>query len=206
PLKSNVRNSPKSGDEGLARFLDLFDSLGVIVEEEALALSYVALSAHITSPLTFEGMIQHVETLNFSLYNSGALRPDIKDIVDDKINNRAMKRAVDEINKDLATEPDEFPTEEHREPSVSEDRAPSDAADTVEIDEDLLDDMLNSSVEDEKPADTSVDEMPVITAETVDESTPEDKIPTGADIVEASNAKQESAEFVQASLFDSEEG
>ncbi|MHA2143577.1 MAG: hypothetical protein ACXADD_19040 [Candidatus Thorarchaeota archaeon] len=51
-----------------------------------------------------------------------------------------------------------------------------------------------------------MDEIPVIKAETVNESTPEEEIPTGADIVAASNAKQDSVEFVQASLLDSEEG
>jgi hypothetical protein len=134
PIKPKARNSPKSGDEGLSRFLDLFSSLGVNVEEEALALSYVALSAHITSPLTFEDMIRHVETLSFTLYNAGALRPDIKDVVDDKINNRAMKRAFDEFEKDLATEPEELLTDEGTEGDESDTAEAEDITSTEELD------------------------------------------------------------------------
>ncbi|MHA2310229.1 MAG: hypothetical protein ACXADF_01980 [Candidatus Thorarchaeota archaeon] len=206
PIKPKARNSPKSGDEGLSRFLDLFSSLGVNVEEEALALSYVALSAHITSPLTFEDMIRHVETLSFTLYNAGALRPDIKDVVDDKINNRAMKRAFDEFEKDLATEPEELLTDEGTEGDESDTAEAEDITSTEELDEDLLDDMLNSSIDSDSDSSPLLDEIPVIKAETVNESTPEEEIPTGADIVAASNAKQDSVEFVQASLLDSEEG
>ncbi|MHA2355351.1 MAG: hypothetical protein ACXADC_09270 [Candidatus Thorarchaeota archaeon] len=206
PIKPKARNSPKSGDEGLSRFLDLFSSLGVNVEEEALALSYVALSAHITSPLTFEDMIRHVETLSFTLYNAGALRPDIKDVVDDKINNRAMKRAFDEFEKDLATEPEELLTDEGTEGDESDTAEAEDITSTEELDEDLLDDMLNSSIDSESDSSPLLDEIPVIKAETISESTPEEEIPTGADIVAASNAKQDSVEFVQASLLDSEEG
>ncbi|MHA2072930.1 MAG: hypothetical protein ACW985_14280 [Candidatus Thorarchaeota archaeon] len=46
----------------------------------------------------------------------------------------------------------------------------------------------------------------MITAETLDESTPEEARPTGADIVAASNANKDTVEIVQTSLLDSEEG
>ncbi len=206
PLKPQTRNSPRSGDEGLARFLGLFDGLGVDIEEEALALSYVTLTAHITSRLSFEDMIQHVSNLSFALYNAGALRPDIKDIVDNKINNRAMKRAVDDINKSLAAEPDEILNSKSSQSSLAETEVPIDASDSEELDQDLLDDMRNSSIDGKTKTDLPIDEVPVILAESVDESTPDEEMPTGADIVAASNAKKDSAEFVQVSLLDSEEG
>jgi hypothetical protein len=206
PIEPQTRNSPRPGDEGLARFLGLFDSLGVDVEEEALALSYVALTAHIASPLNFEDMIQHVGRLNYALYNVGAIRPDIKDIVDDKINNRAMKRTIDTFHKDLASESEEFPKDEIHESSVTENGNPLDASDSEELDQDLLDDMRNSSLDEDGTTKPAIDEIPVIIAETVDESTPEEEMPTSADIVAASNANKDSVEIVQASLFDSEEG
>jgi hypothetical protein len=206
PLEPQTRNSPRSRDEGLARFLGLLDSLGVDVEKEALALSYVALTAHIVSPLNFEEMIQHVSRLNCALYNAGAIRPDIKDIVDDKINNRAMKRTIDAFDEDLASDSDEFSEDELPESSVKEDGNPLDASDSEELDQDLLDDMRNSSIDDDHTAKPITDEIPVITAETVNESTPEEEMSTGPDIVAASNANKDSVEIVQASLFDSEEG
>lgn len=206
PIEPQTRNSPRSGDEGLARFLSLFDSLGVDVEEEALALSYVALTAHIATPLNFEEMIQHVGRLNCTLYNAGAIRPDIKDIVDDKINNRVTKRTTDTFDKDLASAPEEFPKDELPDSSVIENGDSLDASDSEELDQDLLDDMRNSSIDQDGTKKPVIDEIPAITAETVDESSHEEETPTDADIVAASNANKDSVEFVQASLFDSEEG
>ncbi|MHA2192651.1 MAG: hypothetical protein ACXAAR_04415 [Candidatus Thorarchaeota archaeon] len=206
PLTPQTRNSPKFGDEGLSRFLRLFESLGVEVEQEALALSYVALTAHITSPLAFQDMIQHVGNLNYALYNAGALRPDIKDTIDDKINNRALRRTVDAIDMSLAEEADELSIEDPMNPPAEEKVESKEVSDTEEIDRELLDDMLNSSVTAEHPARPSGDEIPVITAETLDESTPEEARPTGADIVAASNANKDTVEIVQTSLLDSEEG
>ncbi|MFW9911424.1 MAG: hypothetical protein ACFFEU_03080 [Candidatus Thorarchaeota archaeon] len=199
PLGNGERNSPRAGDEGLARFLNLFDTLGVEVEKESLALSYVALTAHITSPLRFEDMIEHVGNLSYALYNAGALRPDIKDMFDDKINNRAPKRRIDVIDKSLA-EPDEFNTKLPERTSGTERAEEDDSSADEELDQNLIDAMLHSSMK------SQVNEIPVITAETVDESTPEAETPTEADIAAASNASKESTELVQASLFDFEEG
>ncbi|MFX1272473.1 MAG: hypothetical protein ACFFAX_12380 [Promethearchaeota archaeon] len=199
PLRIQEKNSAGAGEEGLARFLGLFDALGVQAEKESLALSYVALTAHITSPLSFEDMIQHVGSLSYALYNAGALRPDIKDMIDDKINNRAMKRTIDAIDKSLA-EPDEFHAELPSRTATPEKPEEDDSSNEEELDQNLLDAMLRSSLK------SQVDEIPIIEAQTIDESTPEEEIPTGADIVSASNAGKEPSKIVQASLFDFEEG
>ncbi|MHA2208588.1 MAG: hypothetical protein ACXABV_05410 [Candidatus Thorarchaeota archaeon] len=206
PLKPQTLNSHRPGDEGLSRFLGLFDSLGVDVEEEELALSYVALTAHTISHLTFQDMIHHVGTLNYALYNAGALRPDIKDIVDDKINKRAMRRTVDAIDRSLAAEADGPSIDYQPKPPAAGKAESEDVSNAEELDQELLDDMLNSSIVAKRPANPSVDEIPVITAKTLDESTPEEANPTGADIVAASNANKDSVEIVQTSLFESEEG
>ncbi|MFW9967187.1 MAG: hypothetical protein ACFFEA_08530 [Candidatus Thorarchaeota archaeon] len=205
PIKPQKTDSSRSGDEGLARFLGLFECLGVDVEEEALALSYVALTAHINSPITFEDMIHHIGTLSYALYNAGALRPDIKDTLDDRINNRAMRRAVDAFDRSLAAEPDALVKDEQHE-SSPEQRDSVDASETEELDQNLLDEMLNSSIDDGCANELPVVGIPVITAETVDESTPEEELPRGADIVAAINANKKSMEIVQTSLFDQEEG
>ncbi|MFW9888370.1 MAG: hypothetical protein ACFFER_09320 [Candidatus Thorarchaeota archaeon] len=199
PLRNEEENSPRFGDEGLSRFLGLFDALGVDVEKESLALSYVALTAHITSPLGFEDMIQHVGNLSYALYNAGAIRPDIKDMFDDKINNRAMKRTIDAIDKSLA-KPDDFNAKLPSRTSSTERADEDDSSADEGLDQNLLDAMLHSSIK------SQVDEIPAITAEKTDESTPEEEIPNGADIVTASNASKESTEVVQVSLFDFEEG
>jgi hypothetical protein len=203
PQKAN--SSTRSGDEGLARFLGLFECLGVDVEEEALALSYVALTAHITSPITFEDMIHHIGTLSYTLYNAGALRPDIKDALDDKINNRAMRRAVDAFDRSLAAEP-EVLVKDQQHVSFPEQGESVDASETEELDQELLDEMLNSSIDDRYASELPVVGISVNTAETVDESTPEKEIPRGADIVAAINVNKKSVEIVQTSLFDQEEG
>ena len=199
PPRSEERDSPRAGDEGLARFLSLFDTFGVEVEKESLALSYVALTAHITSPLRFEDMIEHVSNLSYALYNAGSLRPDIKDMLDDKINNRAMKRTIDAFDRSLA-EPDERITEIPTRITNTEEGKEDDSSANEEIDPRFLDAMLHSSMK------SQADEFPVITAETIDESTPEEEVSTGADIVAASNASKESTELVQGVLFDFEEG
>jgi len=203
PQKAN--SSTRSGDEGLARFLGLFECLGVDVEEEALALSYVALTAHITSPITFEDMIHHIETLSYALYNAGALRPDIKDALDDKINNRAMRSAVDAFDRSLAAEPDMLVKDEQQESSPEKGDAVN-ASETDELDQELLEEMLNSSIDDGRVSELPVVGIPVITAETADDSTPEEEFPRGADIVAAINVNKKSVEIVQTSLFDQEEG
>jgi hypothetical protein len=151
-------------------------------------------------------MIQHVGRLNYALYNAGAIRPDIKDIVDDKINNRDMKRTKDTFDKDLASDPEEFPKDEISDSSAIENGDPLDASESEELDQDLLDDMRNSSIDENGTTKPVIHEIPVITAETVHESTHEEEMPTGAESVAASNANKDSVEIVQASLFDSEEG
>jgi hypothetical protein len=94
----------ESADEGLRRFLGLFKDLGIVEEEESLALAYVGLTGHVTKAIEFGEVVTHLTELNNALYHVGALRPDIKDGIDDHLNKRAMKQAVEEIDKDLAKE------------------------------------------------------------------------------------------------------
>ncbi|MFX1260653.1 MAG: hypothetical protein ACFFAZ_01065 [Promethearchaeota archaeon] len=199
PLRNEEGNSPRVGDEGLSRFLGLFDALGVEVEKESLALSYVALTAHITSPLSFEDMIEHVGNLSYALYNAGALRPDIKDTIDDKINNRAMKRTIDAIDRSLA-EPDEIDTKPPSETSNTERAEKVDSSMNEELDQNLLDAMLHSSMKSQGV------EIPVINAVTIGESAFQEEIRTGADVVAASTASKEPTNLVQSSQGDFEEG
>jgi len=69
----------ESADKGLRKFLGLFEDLGGVLEEEALALAYVGLTGHLTKPIEFDEVVAHIAELNDALYHIGALRPDIKD-------------------------------------------------------------------------------------------------------------------------------
>jgi hypothetical protein len=103
-LDECVRYSQSStitmGDEGLSKFISLFHSLGLEVDEAELSLCYVGLSNHISSPLNDDEVLMHSTTLTNTLYNSGVLRPSVKDRIDDLMNARALKenlRFLDDV-------------------------------------------------------------------------------------------------------------
>ncbi|MFW9794836.1 MAG: hypothetical protein ACFFEE_11065 [Candidatus Thorarchaeota archaeon] len=184
PIESNSNSiSMRSGDEGLRKFLGLFEDLGGVEEEESLALAYVGLTGHVTKAIGFEEVVTYLTNLNNALYHVGALRPDIKEAIDDRLNERAMKQAVEEIDKDLEKE-------EPTELLVAEETKPEEAEKTEDSqdDDDLHDMILGASVED--PVDSQED------------SIPEMKV-TAADVVTASEKKRRKQKHtMQLSLSD----
>lgn len=106
PGPAGVADTRLGGDEGLAKFLGLFQSLGSLTDERAasLALAYVGLSSPGPSGLKEEALMRHLTALNFALYEVGLLRPDAKDQIDDLLNMRALEAAV----QSTAVEPDEM--------------------------------------------------------------------------------------------------
>ena len=163
----------ESADEGLRKFLGLFEDLGGVQEEESLALAYVALTGHLTKSIEFGEVVTHLTELNNALYHVGALRPDIKDGIDDHLNKRAMKQAVEEIDKDLAEE----------ETTISDK-----IVDDIEKHED------SKTIETENPAEVQLNDM--IRGSSVDDATEieDSSVPeldlTAADIVSGSEKKR----------------
>jgi hypothetical protein len=165
-----------SADVGLSKFLSLFEDLGGVEEEESLALAYVGLTGHVTKKITFAEAVEHLTQLNNALYHIGALRPDIKDSIDDNLNKRAMKQAVEEIDKELASGEEEIPSPDVVSKSVEKENAESSSLkEESELDDDLMDQMLHASVEAQEPEGESIE--------------PEMNI-TGADVVTARTRKQ----------------
>jgi len=102
---SPAESSSKSlllGDTGLRRFIGLFEHLGGNIEEEKLALGYVGLTGHLLRPIDFGEAVGHLTELVNSLYNIGAIRPDIKEGIDNHLNFSSMKETLGIIDNDLA--------------------------------------------------------------------------------------------------------
>lgn len=106
-----VRNSPDlesvdesnllGSDSGLNKFLGLFSELAVEAELETLALAYVGLSQHAAEPIHANEAANHISSLNNALYDAGILRPEVKDRVDDLLNQWAMVEAVEYLDREL---------------------------------------------------------------------------------------------------------
>ncbi|TXT55240.1 MAG: hypothetical protein BAJATHORv1_40150 [Candidatus Thorarchaeota archaeon] len=106
---SKLEGSFIGGDEGIAKFVGLFGDLGAEEYETDLALAYVALTGYTISPISAEEVITHIATLNNALYHIGALRPDIKEIIDDLLNSRAGMEAVEYLNEELSKPEEPIP-------------------------------------------------------------------------------------------------
>jgi hypothetical protein len=193
---------PLSGvrDEGLRRFLGLFDTLGVQVDEEELALAYVALTGHDSTPLSFSELVRHIEVLNNTLYNAGALRPDIKESVDDKINQRAMKAVVDAIDKSIEDEEKSTPpvvasekVETPYEGSSSAERDQEESS-TEDVNPELLAEIRDSSIAASASSNAIVSEI----------ESHEAPMPSAEDVVKSQRKKRDESDtvIVQSSLFD----
>jgi hypothetical protein len=202
-LDECVRLAPKAaeassvirGDEGLRMFIGLFEHLGGNIEETKLALAYVGLTGHITKRITFGEAVSHVTELVNSLYDIGALRPNIKEILDDRLNMIALKEAVEEIDKEMQSE------EEHTlkteaisiRPTDAEQRNPEqpssfDNTDRLACDLDLHKQILHASAEPPQPDDSNNLENLSIT----ESGSSDDIAIVGADIVKGSMKKQKS--------------
>ena len=143
-----------------------------------------------TKKVTFTEAVEHLTQLNNALYHIGALRPDIKDSIDDHLNQRAMKEAVEEIDKELASDDVEIPSPPKTSESDEVRESEPSSKDVAKEEEDFLDDILHASVE---TPDISEDES----------QDPEMNI-TGSDVVTAETRKQKKRvkETLQLSLLD----
>jgi hypothetical protein len=179
PLESKSNSAAMiSADVGLRKFLGLFEDLGGVEEEESLALAYVGFTGHVTKAITFTEAVEHLTELNNALYHIGALRPDIKDSIDDNLNQRAMKEAVEEIGKELASDDVDLPPSTKTYVPVEIDKSESKLNEVVEDVEELHDAILHASVE--TPS----------TNENNDELDEPEMNITGADVVTAEARKQ----------------
>ena len=185
PLESDPSSATmKSTDVGLRKFLRLFEDLGGVDEEASLALAYVGLTGHVTEAITFGEVVEHLTQLNDSLYHIGALRPDVKASIDDHLNKRGMKEAVDEIDKEIATDEAMIPVLEPKSESVKVEEVVSTPKEDAEDDVELLDGIFHASV-DTSTANYGTEEAVVNT----ESEGPEMQI-TGADVVTGENRKQ----------------
>lgn len=175
PASTSNSISLRSADEGLRKFLGLFEDLGGVEEEEPLALSYVGLTGHVTKRIDFNEAVKHLTELNNALYHVGALRPDIKEAIDDQLNKQAMKQAVEEIDKELAEEEPLLPDEPQNLGDESE-TTNIRSGENIAAEEEELHDMIR---------DASVEEP----SETSDDMDPELKL-TAADVVSAREKKR----------------
>lgn len=167
------------GDSGLRKFIGLFEHLGGNIEEEKLALGYVGLTGHLLRPINFGEAVTHLTELVNSLYNIGAIRPEIKEGIDDHLNQGSLKETLDVINKQLAEDP-ELRFDPPETPTSTEVDDEEEMLPTAEITEEQFDDtdelvetILTSSVDEET-------KEPV--KQTVDDSL--DDITVGATIVD----------------------
>ncbi len=148
------------GDSGLRKFIGLFEYLGGNVEEEKLALGYVGLTGHLLRPINFGEAVSHLTELVNSLYNIGALRPDIKEGIDDHLNFGSMKETEEAFAKELAKEPDlrfDVPSENPTSAEVDdEEEGMLSPAENTEEQSDQLKELTEeirvSSLEEETPA------------------------------------------------------
>lgn len=169
PMES-ASNRLLKGDTGLRKFIGLFEHLGGNIEEEKLSLAYVGFTGHLLRPIDFGEAVAHMTELVNSLYDVGALRPDIKSSIDDRLNFRSLKEALQELDKEMAN--DENSSSEIQEPSIEDESGESiesvEAMNTHEEDE-LTDMMLHASIdEDEISEETDInDSISVVAADIV---------------------------------------
>jgi len=171
------------GDDGLRKFIGLFEYLGGDIEEAKLALGYVGLTGHLLRPINFGEAVSHLTELVNALYNIGAIRPEIKEGIDNHLNQSSMKETEEAFAKDLAAEPDlRFDViEEPTSTEVDDDDEEKETLSTAEITEeqsgsevDTLEEIRVSNLGEETP------ESPI--EQTVDDSL--DDITVGSTIAD----------------------
>lgn len=214
-LDECVRLAPKvsssstaiRGDDGLSKFIGLFEHLGGNIEETNLALAYVGLTGHVIRPLTFAEAVTYLTELNNSLYDIGALRPNIKEALDDRLNMIAMKETIHEIDKEMKSDEEtasvtESVTLEHEysEEIQPEEPASFDSADVVVEEAELHSQILHASVDESHSEEPEIQEESEVAAE---DPSAEIAI-VGADIVAGRMKKRKgkSKESTQLSLID----
>jgi hypothetical protein len=96
-------------DDGLRRFLGFMRHLGAKTEEENLAVAYVGLTGHLSSPITFGEVVDHMTSLTNVLYDIGALSPDAKEKLDNVMNTWAMKTVANQLEQSLSSTDESTP-------------------------------------------------------------------------------------------------
>jgi hypothetical protein len=193
------------GDDGLNKFIGLFEHLGGNIVETNLALAYVGLTEHLTKPIDFGEAVTYLTELNNSLYDIGALKPHIKEILDDKLNMIALKETIKEIDKDMQNDDEairipEIAQVSHERESQSEKPTDSETADEIEQDAELYEQIRHASV-DHLQAKLSVEGI----VEEVEAAVSNEEVSVvGADIVAGRTKKRKSRskESAQLSLID----
>jgi hypothetical protein len=193
------------GDDGLNKFIGLFEHLGGNIVETNLALAYVGLTEHLTKPIDFGEAVTYLTELNNSLYDIGALKPHIKEILDDKLNMIALKETIKEIDKDMQNDDEairipEIAQVSHERESQSEKPMDSETADEIEQDAELYEQIRHASV-DHLQAKLSVEGI----VEEVEAAVSNEEVSVvGADIVAGRTKKRKSRskESAQLSLID----
>ena len=206
PVASNA-SSVIRGDDGLRKFIGLFEHLGGNIEETNLALAYVGLTGHLIKPISFTEAVTYLTELNNSLYDIGALRPNIKESFDDRLNMIALKEAVEEINKDIQSEEEQITSSElsiakavYHDESQPEEPASSTSSDISTEDAEFYNQILHASIDEPQTEEQDNSEMPDIMV--TDSGSELDVV--GADIVagRTKKRKRKPKELEQLSIFD----
>jgi len=182
---SPIESSSKGllmGDTGLRRFIGLFEHLGGNIEEEKLALGYVGLTGHLLRPINFGEAVGHLTELVNSLYNIGAIRPDIKEGIDNHLNYSSLKETLEIFDKNLAEPGPTFddPPDVSQPIEVQDDEEIPQIVEIVEEkseDEDEVVEMMrdSSAIEEsseaiEEKIDDSLDDITVVASDIVEGS------------------------------------
>ncbi|MGY5879080.1 MAG: hypothetical protein RTV31_02470 [Candidatus Thorarchaeota archaeon] len=185
PLESTSKDL-LMGDAGLRRFIGLFEHLGGNVEEEKLALGYVGLTGHLLRPITFGEAVGHLTDLVNSLYNIGAIRPDIKEGIDNHLNFSSMKETLEIFDKELAKPEPVFddPPEVPQPIEIEEDEEVPPIVESGEDESDEMDELAEMMRDS-----AAIVEEPQSIEEEIDDSLDDIKI-VGSDIAKAMEKKK----------------
>ncbi len=161
-LDECVRVSPAlssfvTGDKGLRRFIGLFECLGPLSADDmegSLPMVYAELTTKTTD--TEEELIRYLGVINNALYDIGVLRPDVKDNVDDMLNMKSGKAALEKLNEALS-EPEETIAEALEEPDEA-DRESGQAEEEPHI----LKEIMESNVEDSATSSETIGQEEVL--------------------------------------------
>jgi len=196
------------GDDGLRKFIGLFEHLGGNIEETNLALAYVGLTGHLVKSITFAEAVVYLTELNNSLYDLGALKPNIKESLDDRLNRIALKETFDEIGREMLSEKEEIISSElvvadadYSEEPQLEEPSSFERVDIMEEDAELHNQIRHASIDEPQSEEPDNDQASEIG---MGDSGGGEIAIVGADIVAGRMKKQKSKskEPAQLSLFD----
>ncbi|MCK5151241.1 MAG: hypothetical protein KAQ65_05355 [Candidatus Thorarchaeota archaeon] len=193
-VRKSLDSKKGIGDEGLAKFLGLFKSLDPEFDEAGLSICYVGLSNHADKPLQEAEAIAYNTTLLDSLQRVGAIRPDIRDRIEDKMNSRSMKSSAVEMEKNMELLKEEDEERIRQAQVISDNREEEFEGDD---DTSLIDEISKSNLESQPNGEVEVEEvleeLEITGAEVVikSKSTPSDKADIDIPTLDASKKKQQ---------------